>query len=53
MELSPYIETIDLELEAIEKGGFEHFMLKEIFTSMQVKSVIACVVRLNAEEVGW
>ena len=27
----PYIQTIELELEAIEKGGFEHFMLKEIF----------------------
>jgi glucosamine--fructose-6-phosphate aminotransferase (isomerizing) len=26
----PYIQTIDLELEAIEKGGFKHFMLKEI-----------------------
>jgi glucosamine--fructose-6-phosphate aminotransferase (isomerizing) len=27
----PYIQTLDLELEAIEKGGYEHFMLKEIF----------------------
>lgn len=29
--MSPYIQTLDLELEAIEKGGYEHFMLKEIF----------------------
>jgi glucosamine--fructose-6-phosphate aminotransferase (isomerizing) len=33
----PYIHKLDLELEAIEKGGFEHFMLKEIFE--QPKSV--------------
>ena len=30
-EKTPYIQTIELELEAIEKGGFDHFMLKEIF----------------------
>ena len=49
MELTPYIETIDLELEAIEKGGFEHFMLKEIFE--QPKSIGDCMRgRLNAEE---
>lgn len=28
---SPYIQRLEMELEAIEKGGFEHFMLKEIF----------------------
>lgn len=28
---NPYIQTLDMELEAIEKGGYEHFMLKEIF----------------------
>jgi glucosamine--fructose-6-phosphate aminotransferase (isomerizing) len=28
---TPYISKLDLELAAIEKGGFEHFMLKEIF----------------------
>jgi glucosamine--fructose-6-phosphate aminotransferase (isomerizing) len=31
LPLTPYIQIVDLELEAIEKGGFEHFMLKEIF----------------------
>jgi glucosamine--fructose-6-phosphate aminotransferase (isomerizing) len=30
-EIDPYIQTVELELEAIEKGGYEHFMLKEIF----------------------
>lgn len=34
---TPYIQKLDLELEAIEKGGFDHFMLKEIFE--QPKSV--------------
>jgi len=29
--LNPRIQKIDLDLEAIEKGGYEHFMLKEIF----------------------
>jgi glutamine---fructose-6-phosphate transaminase (isomerizing) len=41
LPLTPYIETIDLELEAIEKGGFEHFMLKEIFE--QPKSIRDCM----------
>jgi glucosamine--fructose-6-phosphate aminotransferase (isomerizing) len=27
----PYITKLDMELAAIEKGGFDHFMLKEIF----------------------
>lgn len=41
LPLTPYIQTIDLELEAIEKGGFEHFMLKEIFE--QPKSISDCL----------
>ncbi|MBC7389492.1 MAG: glutamine--fructose-6-phosphate transaminase (isomerizing) [Opitutaceae bacterium] len=28
---TPYIQTLELSLESIEKGGYEHFMLKEIF----------------------
>jgi glucosamine--fructose-6-phosphate aminotransferase (isomerizing) len=27
---TPFIQKLDLELAAIEKGGFDHFMLKEI-----------------------
>lgn len=30
-ELNPEIQTVDLNLGQIEKGGFPHFMLKEIF----------------------
>lgn len=28
---TPYIQELELQLEAIEKGGYEHFMLKEIY----------------------
>ena len=46
---NPYIQTIDLELDAIEKGGFKHFMLKEIFE--QPKSIAdAMRGRLHAAE---
>jgi len=30
VEQIPYIQTLEMNLEAIEKGGYEHFMLKEI-----------------------
>ena len=35
--LTPNIQELEMNLEAIEKGGFEHFMLKEIFE--QPKSI--------------
>jgi glucosamine--fructose-6-phosphate aminotransferase (isomerizing) len=41
LPLSPYVQTIDLELEAIEKGGYEHFMIKEIFE--QSRSIKDCM----------
>jgi len=48
-EVTPYIEELTLELEAIEKGGYEHFMLKEIFE--QPKSVKDSMRgRINASE---
>ncbi len=28
---TPYIEELEMHLEALEKGGFPHFMLKEIY----------------------
>jgi len=28
---APYIQELEMKLESIEKGGFDHFMLKEIF----------------------
>lgn len=50
-EKTPYIQELELHLEALEKGGYEHFMLKEIFE--QPKSIHDCFRgRLNAQE-GW
>ena len=44
----PYVQTLDLELEAIEKGGYDSFMLKEI--NEQPKSIADCMRgRLNTE----
>ena len=31
LQLTPVIQTLDLDIEAIDKGTFDHFMLKEIF----------------------
>ena len=31
IEKTPFIQELELNLEAIEKGGYDHFMLKEIF----------------------
>lgn len=45
----PLIQTVDLELEAIEKGGYDHFMLKEIFE--QPRSIADCLRgRIHPEE---
>ncbi len=30
-EITPYVQKLEMELEAIEKGGYDHFMLKEIY----------------------
>lgn len=43
----PYISTLDLSLAAIEKGGYDHFMLKEI--NEQPTTIFDCLRgRLNA-----
>ena len=34
-EITPYIQELEVQLEAIEKGGYEHFMLKEIYEQPQ------------------
>jgi glutamine---fructose-6-phosphate transaminase (isomerizing) len=38
---TPYITKLDMELAAIEKGGYPHFMLKEIFE--QPASIFDCL----------
>jgi len=51
VEKSPFIQELEMSLEAIEKGGFEHFMLKEIFEQPKVIED-AFRGRMNASE-GW
>jgi glucosamine--fructose-6-phosphate aminotransferase (isomerizing) len=38
---TPYIQALDLKLEALEKGGYDHFMLKEIHE--QPRSIRDCL----------
>jgi glucosamine--fructose-6-phosphate aminotransferase (isomerizing) len=48
---TPFIEQLNLKIEQLEKGGFEHFMLKEIYE--QPNSIADCMRgRVNAAE-GW
>ncbi len=51
IEKTPFIEELEMDLEAIEKGGFDHFMLKEIYEQPKVIED-AVRGRMNAEE-GW
>jgi glucosamine--fructose-6-phosphate aminotransferase (isomerizing) len=51
IEKTPYIQKLEMDLEKIEKGGYEHFMLKEIYEQPQV--ILDCMRgRMNAEQ-GW
>lgn len=51
VEKTPYVQELELHLEALEKGGYDHFMLKEIHE--QPRSIEDCFRgRLNANE-GW
>ena len=46
---TPYIQELEMSLEAIEKGGYPHFMLKEIFE--QPRSIKDSMRgRMNADE---
>jgi glucosamine--fructose-6-phosphate aminotransferase (isomerizing) len=48
-KITPFITKLDMELAAIEKGGYEHFMLKEIFE--QPSTIFDCLRgRLDAKE---
>ena len=50
-EKTPYIQELEIQLEALEKGGYEHFMLKEI--NEQPNSIKDCFRgRLNVDK-GW
>jgi glucosamine--fructose-6-phosphate aminotransferase (isomerizing) len=48
---NPVIQKLELDLEQIEKGGFDHFMLKEIFE--QPKSIADSIRgRINLEDMS-
>lgn len=51
VEKSPAIQKLEMSLEMIEKGGFEHFMLKEIYEQPRVIAD-ALRGRMSAEQ-GW
>ena len=51
-EQTPDVKTIDFNLGAIEKGGYPHYMLKEIFE--QPESITNCMrgrINVNADNV--
>lgn len=51
VEKTPYVQELEMHLEALEKGGYDHFMLKEIHE--QPRSIEDCFRgRLNAAD-GW
>jgi len=48
-KITPFIQKLDLELAKIEKGGFDHFMLKEIFE--QPETIFDCLRgRMDSKE---
>lgn len=49
--MTPTIQEIELEIGQLEKGGYDHFMLKEIYE--QPATIAECMRgRMNAEQ-GW
>jgi len=40
-KITPFVQELDMELAAIEKGGYDHFMLKEIFE--QPSTIFDCL----------
>ncbi len=49
VKVTPFIQKLDIELAAIEKGGYDHFMLKEIFE--QPDTIFDCL-RGRLDEIG-
>src|SRR5687767_12115703 len=48
-KITPFVQKLDIELAAIEKGGYDHFMLKEI--NEQPVTIFDCLRgRLDAEK---
>lgn len=40
-KITPFVTRLDMELAAIEKGGYDHFMVKEIFE--QPSTILDCL----------
>ncbi len=51
VEKSPAIQNLEMSLEAIEKGGFDHFMLKEIYE--QPKAIADALRGRMSSQQGW
>lgn len=50
-EICPDIKTVDMDIQQLEKGGYPHFMLKEIYE--QPKSIKECMSgRVNKDGVN-
>lgn len=48
---TPFTQELEMEIEALEKGGYDYFMMKEIYE--QTHTIAECMRgRLNVEE-GW
>ncbi len=48
---TPFVQELDMKIEMLEKGGYDYFMLKEIFE--QPETLRNCMRgRINAEK-GW
>jgi glutamine---fructose-6-phosphate transaminase (isomerizing) len=52
-EKTPFVEQLELDLTALEKGGFKHFMLKEIFEQPKsIRDSIRGRVNLNLDTIS-
>ena len=50
---TPYIQELEMHLEALEKGGYEHFMLKEIYEQPQsIKDSMRGRLKIHKSMVG-
>ena len=52
-EKTPYIEELEMNLTAIEKGGYDHFMLKEIYEQpFSIRDSMRGRLRIEQEKIS-
>ncbi len=52
-EKTPYIQQLEMNLSAIEKGGFDHFMMKEIFEQpLSIRDSMRGRLRVEQEKIS-